>query len=153
MLHEPGFPIVGLSRDRQVRHPVALGVIQQIFKLLQDLVGLRVRYPTVHLNIRNTLFYRPAQQFPRFRGKVFTIHGQSGSTMPSKASTTSSYSSLSGIGIALGPGFAGVADGLRGGHWRISRARRACLVLCSDSRSKSCISSTAWKIRTSSTWA
>jgi hypothetical protein len=40
MLHEPRFAIVGLSRDRQVRHPVAFGVIQQIFKLLQDLVGL-----------------------------------------------------------------------------------------------------------------
>jgi hypothetical protein len=40
MLHEPRFPIVGLSRDRQVRHSVALWVIQQTFKLLQDLVGL-----------------------------------------------------------------------------------------------------------------
>jgi hypothetical protein len=37
MLHEPRFPIVGLSRNGQVRHPVALGVMQQIFKLLQDL--------------------------------------------------------------------------------------------------------------------
>src|SRR5450755_4187330 len=117
MLYEPRFPIVGLSRDRQIRHPVAFGVVQQIFKLLQNLVGLRVRYPTVHLDIGNTLFYRPIQELPRFRGEVFTIlHGQSGSTMPSNASTSSSYSSFSGIGTTLGLGFAGVVEGLRGGR-------------------------------------
>ena len=43
--------------------------------------------------------------------------------------------------------------GWRGGLWRNSRARRAFLVLCSDSCSKLRISSTAWKIRTSSTRA
>ena len=90
------------------------------------------------------------------RGARHSYH--SGSTIPSKASTLSAYRSVPGIVTALeagcvGPGFSGVAEGWRGGLWRNSRARRAFLVLCSDSCSKLRISSTAWKIRTSSTRA
>ena len=47
MFHEPRLPIVGLSADREVWHTVTLGMLQQILELLQNLIGLRVRYPTV----------------------------------------------------------------------------------------------------------
>src|SRR6266403_611353 len=74
MFHEPRLAIVGLSRDRQVRHAVALGMLQQIFELLQDLVGLRVRYPTVLLDMGDALFNRLVQQFACFGGEVLAIH-------------------------------------------------------------------------------
>src|SRR6266436_1812294 len=52
----------------------ALGMLQQIFELLQDLVGLRVRYPTVLLDMGDAPFNRLVQQFACLGGEVLAIH-------------------------------------------------------------------------------
>src|SRR5271166_5286134 len=158
MFHEPRLAIVGLSRDRQVRHAVALGMLQQIFELLQDLVGLRRTVSNCPSGYGRCALQSACLAVRVFWGRGARHSYHSGSTIPSKASTLSAYRSVPGIVTALeagcvGPGFTGVAEGWRGGLWRNSRARRAFLVLCSDSCSKLRISSTAWKIRTSSTRA
>src|SRR5260370_9388857 len=159
MFHEPRLPIVGLSADREVWHTVTLGMLQQILELLQNLIGLRVRYPTVLLNVRDAFLNRPVEQLACFRREMVAVHiVHSGSTMPSKASTRSAYRSVPGIvgapklgSVALG--WPEVVEGWRRVRWRISRARRAFFVFSSDSCSSRRISSIAWKIRTSSTRA
>src|ERR1039457_1572090 len=118
--------------------------------MLQNHVRERVRNPTVHLDVGNALIHRLVQDLSCCRREVISIYGHFGSTMPSKGSTLSSNGSGWGTATGIGVGLTGVAEGLRGGLWRISRARRAFLVFCSDSFSTLRISSMAWNMRGSS---
>ena len=64
-------------------------MMQQIFQLLENPIGFRIRYPTVLLYMGDAIFHRPVPQLARFGGEMLAVRCHFGSTMPSNASTRS----------------------------------------------------------------
>src|SRR5271166_4639923 len=112
MFHEPRLAIVGLSRDRQVRHAVALGMLQQIFELLQDLVGLRRTVSNCPSGYGRCALQSACLAVRVFWGRGARHSYHSGSTIPSKASTLSAIPVGSGNRNGNGGGLRGA-----GFHW------------------------------------